>query len=83
MGKAEFRSLVWGSGTSRYWMYSNPFLRGQSLAIQSEFSRCSWYPADRHLPSISSGTDEPRYCGDGMLPKSRFLNPNIGESIGE
>jgi hypothetical protein len=39
MGKAEFRSLVWGSGTSRYWTYSTPSLRGQSLVIQSEFSR--------------------------------------------
>jgi hypothetical protein len=38
MGKAEFRSLVWGSGTSRYWTYPTPSLggaiSGDSIRVQ-------------------------------------------------
>ena len=38
MGKAEFRSLVWGSGASRYWTYPTPSLggaiSGDSIRVQ-------------------------------------------------
>ena len=79
MREAEFRSLVCGCSTHRDTRHRPPSPAGVNLwRFNQRSGDASGLPRDCFSVRIG-----PRYRAGLSLPKSRLLNPNVGESLGE